>query len=117
VLSKNQLIIKDQLAQWYGTWLHEGLYFDPVMRNIESFLLSSQEKVNGSVFIELQPYRFLLNGISSPNDLMSPVFGSYGEMNKGWTAEEAKGFAKIFGNGMNIYYKVNANQNEKQLQN
>lgn len=112
VLSKNQLIIKDQLAQWYGTWLHEGLYFDPVMRNIESFLLSSQEKVSGKVFLSLMPYRFTLNGVSTPHDLMSPVFGSYGEMNNSWSAEEARGFAKIFGNGMNIYHKINKVKHE-----
>ena len=77
------------------------------MRDIESFLESSQKTVNGSVIITLHPYRFELEGIQSPNDLMNASFGSYGEMNKGWTAEDAKGFIKIIANAHSIYGSVN----------
>jgi argininosuccinate synthase len=87
--------------------LHEGQYLDPVMRNMEAFLQSSQDKVTGSVFVTLKPYHFSLDGISSPHDLMNAKFGSYGEENKGWTADEAKGFIKIFGNQNKIYQQVN----------
>ena len=88
--------------------LHEGQYLDEVMRNIESFLENSQEKVNGDVFITLQPYRFQLDGISSPNDLTNDSFGSYGEINNAWSANEAKGFIKITANANKIYNKVNS---------
>ncbi len=109
VLTKWQLQWKDTLAQFYGNWLHEGQILDPVMRNIEAYLESSQENVSGDVFVSLQPYRFQVTGIESNFDLMSPKFGKYGEMNKGFTGEDVRGFSKIFGNQTSIYYQVKQN--------
>lgn len=106
-LTKWQLYWKDQLAAWYGNWLHEGHLLDPTMRNIEKFLTDSQQTVSGTVFATLHPYRFTLDGIESAHDLMSSKFGSYGEMNKGWTGDDVKGFAKIFGNQTAIFRAVN----------
>jgi argininosuccinate synthase len=106
VLTKWQLTWKDQLAQFYGNWLHEGQYLDPVMRDIESFLTNSQQNVTGEVHIQLFPYRFQVLGIQSPFDLMSSKFGKYGEMNLGWTGDDVKGFSKIFGNQTMIYNQV-----------
>ncbi|WP_312422804.1 argininosuccinate synthase domain-containing protein [Epilithonimonas sp.] len=106
-LSKYQQTIKSQLSDWYGNWLHEAFFLDPVMRNIESFLQDSQKTVNGKVFITLHPYRFILNGIESDNDLMSSKFGSYGEENLAWSGEDVKGFTKILSNSLNIYHQVN----------
>ena len=106
-LTKWQLYWKDQMAAWYGNWLHEGQYFDPVMRDIEAFLTSTQQFVSGKVFVTLLPYRFELTGIESEHDLMSAKFGSYGEMNKTWTGDDVKGFTKIFGNQTSIYHQVN----------
>ncbi len=107
VLTKWQLSWKDQLAQFYGNWLHEGQYLDPIMRDMEAFLTSSQQNVTGEVSITLYPYRYQLNGIESKYDLMSAKFGKYGEMNLGWTADDVKGFTKIFGNQVAIYHQVN----------
>ena len=109
--SKWQQFQKEQMANFYGMQLHEGNYLDAVMRDIEAFLESSQKTVNGDVFVTLHPHRFELEGVDSPNDLMNASFGSYGEMNKGWTAEEAKGFIKITANAHKIYGSVN---NKKQ---
>jgi len=106
VLTKWQLGWKDQLAQFYGNWLHEGQILDPVMRDIEAFLASSQQNVTGDVFIQLQPYRFMVIGIESAYDLMSSKFGKYGEMNNGWTGDDVRGFSKIFGNQTMIYHQV-----------
>lgn len=106
-LTKWQLSWKDQLASFYGNWMHEGQFHDPVMRDIEAFLQSSQETVNGKVFVELHPHRFQIIGIESAHDLMSSKFGSYGEMNNAWTGEDVKGFSKIFGNQVMIWHKVN----------
>lgn len=106
-LSKYQQTIKSQLSDWYGNWLHEALFLDPVMRNIEAFLQDSQKTVNGKVFITLHPYRFVLNGIESNNDLMSSKFGSYGEENLAWSGDDVKGFTKILSNSLNIYHQVN----------
>ncbi len=108
VLTKWQLQWKDQLAAWYGNWLHEGQLLDPVMRDIEAFFTNSQKTVTGQVNVTLLPYRFILNGISSDHDLMSSKFGSYGEMNAGWTGTDIKGFTKIFGNQTSIYHQVNS---------
>lgn len=107
-LTKWQLQHKEYLSSFYGMHLHEGQYLDPVMRNIEAFLESSQQHVSGDVVVTLKPYHFTLDGISSPHDLMNAKFGSYGEMNKGWTADEAKGFIKIIGNQNKIYHQVNS---------
>lgn len=111
VLTKSQLTWKEQIAQFYGNNLHEGLYLDPVMRNMEAFLESSQEKVSGEVFITLFPYRFELEGIESAHDLMSSKFGTYGEMNRAWTADDAKGFIRIYGNQNSMYYQINQEEN------
>ncbi len=107
-LTKWQLQHKDYLSSFYGMHLHEGQYLDPVMRDIEAYLQNSQSKVTGSVFVTLKPYHFTVDGASSSNDLMNTKFGSYGEENKGWTAEEAKGFIKINGNQNRIYQQVNS---------
>lgn len=113
VLTKWQLSWKDQLAQFYGNWLHEGQYLDPVMRDIESYLTSSQQHVTGEVHVELHPYRFQFLGIESVFDLMSSKFGKYGEMNLGWTGDDVKGFTKIFGNQTAIFHQVKSSADEK----
>ena len=107
-LTKWQMQHKDYISNWYGMHLHEGQYLDPVMRDMEVFLQHSQAAVTGNVTVTLKPYHFTLDGIESKHDLMNAKFGSYGEMNKGWTAEEAKGFIKILGNQNKIYHQVNA---------
>ncbi|WP_240612934.1 argininosuccinate synthase [Chitinophaga parva] len=106
VLTKWQLSWKDQLAQFYGNWLHEGQILDPVMRDIEAFLEHAQQHVSGEVYVTLQPYRFQVTGIQSPYDLMSSKFGKYGEMNSGWSGEDVRGFSKIFGNQTMIWHQI-----------
>lgn len=107
VLTKWQLQWKDSLAQFYGNWLHEGQILDPVMRDIEAFLLRSQQNVTGKVFVQLMPYRFQIIGIESEFDLMSSRFGKYGEMNTGFTGQDVRGFSRIFGNQTAIWNAVN----------
>ena len=108
VLSKWQQNLKEQLGSWYGMLLHDGQYFEPVMRNIEAFLEDSQKTVSGEVFVTLKPYHFSLNGIESKHDLMKSKFGEYGETNKAWSADDAKGFIKILGTPNKIYHSVNS---------
>lgn len=108
-LTKWQQYQKEQLGNFYGMLLHEGNYLDEVMRNIEAFLSDTQKNVSGDVFVGLYPFQFRLNGISSEHDLMNASFGSYGEINKGWTADDAKGFIKILSNPGKIYNHVNQN--------
>lgn len=107
VLTKWQHYWKDQLANWYGMMVHEGQLLDPVMRDIEAFLAQTQHNVSGTVHVQLSPYQFMVQGIESPYDLMSSAFGSYGEMNQGWTGEDVKGFTKILSNQTKIHYHVN----------
>lgn len=102
-LTKWQQYWKEQLANWYGMLLHEGQLLDPVMRNIENFLEDTQGPVTGRVFVKLHPYRFELQGIESEYDLMNSAFGHYGEMNKGWTGEDVKGFTKVLANASKIH--------------
>ncbi len=105
-LTKWQQYWKDQLGNWYGMFLHEAQYLEPVMRDIERFLESSQRNVTGDVIIKLRPLGYTLVGVESSYDLMKTDFGEYGEMNKAWTAGDVKGFTKILGNQMKIYYNV-----------
>lgn len=106
-LTKWQTYWKEQLGNWYGMFLHEALYLEPVMRNIETFLEATQENVTGKVFVKLKPYRFELQGIESEHDLMNSGFGEYGETVKAWTADDVKGFTKILSNSLIIYHTVN----------
>ncbi len=107
VLGKWQLYWKEQMANWYGTMLHEGQFMDPIMRNIETFLSDTQAHVTGKVHVLLAPYRFQVLGIESDHDLMSSKFGSYGEMNNAWTGDDVRGFSKVASNQVMIYEKIN----------
>lgn len=106
-LSKAQQLIKESLANTYGTYFHDGQYLEPLMRNIEKFLEDSQKTVNGDVFVTLRPYHFMVTGIDSKFDLMASGFADYGEENNAWSAEDAKGFIKIYGMQNKIFYHVN----------
>ncbi|QCX40226.1 argininosuccinate synthase [Aureibaculum algae] len=110
VLTKWQQHHKEYLSNWYGTMLHEGQFLDAVMRNIEAFLEDSQANVNGDVIVTLNPYRFSLDGVQSRHDLMNSKVAAYGEMNEGWTADDAKGFIKILSNQNKIFNQVNNNE-------
>ena len=103
-LSKWQQYWKDQVANWYGMFLHESQYLEPVMRDIEAMLESSQRYVNGTVTLELRPYGFSTVGVDSPDDLVKSKLGEYGETQKGWTAEDAKGFIKVTSTPLRVYY-------------
>lgn len=106
VLSKWQLQWKEQVGSFYGNFVHEGLYLDPVMRDLEALLQSSQQRVTGKVHLRLHPYRFETLGIESDFDLMSAEFGSYGEMNRGWTGADVAGFTRIYGNQIRMYQQI-----------
>jgi argininosuccinate synthase len=106
VLTKWQQYWKEQLGSWYGMLVHEGQFLEPVLRNVEKFLEDTQGHVTGEVIAKLEPYRFTLQGIKSMYDLMSSEFGSYGEMHKGFSGEDVKGFSKMLSNQVMIYNKV-----------
>ena len=103
-LSKWQQYWKDQVGTWYGMFLHESQYLEPVMRDIEAMLESSQRNVTGTVTLELHPCGFTTVGVDSPCDLVQSKLGQYGETQQGWTAEEAKGFIKVLSNPLRMYY-------------
>jgi len=108
-LTKWQLQLKEQITPVYTMLLHEGHYLEPAMRDIEAFYESSQRNVTGDVFVGLYPYRFVVQGVQSDNDLMNSQFGDYGEVNKLFTADDVKGFTTIISNATKIYYKINEN--------
>ena len=105
-LTKWQQYWKDQIGTWYGMFLHESQYLEPVMRDMEAFLESSQDNVTGRVIVDLKPYHYVLVGVETPFDLMKRDFGEYGELSKGWTADDIKGFTRIMGNQMKIFHNV-----------
>ena len=111
-LSKWHQYWKDQVANWYGMFLHESQYLEPVMRDIEAMLESSQRNVNGTVIVELRPLSMFMVGVDSPDDLVKTKFGEYGEMQKGWTADDAKGFIKVLSTPLRVYY---ANHKDEQI--
>ena len=103
-LSKWQQYWKEQVGNWYGMFLHESQYLEPVMRDMEAMLESSQRNVSGTVTLKLRPYCIETVGVDSPNDLVKNKLGEYGEGAKGWTSEEAKGFIKLMSNPLRAYY-------------
>ena len=105
-LTKWQQYWKDQIGTWYGMFLHEAQYLEPVMRDMEAFLESSQDNVTGRVIVDLKPYHYVLVGVESDFDLMKSDFGEYGELSKGWTADDVKGFTRIMGNQMKIFHNI-----------
>ena len=109
-LSKWQQYWKDQVANWYGMFLHESQYLEPVMPDMEAFLSSSQRHVNGTAILKLRPYGFQTVGVDSPDDLTKSKLGEYGEMNHGWTAEDAKGFIKITSTPLRVFYGMHPDE-------
>lgn len=105
-LTKWQQYWKDQIGNWYGMFLHEAQYLEPVMRDCEAFLESSQQTVTGKVLVQLKPYHYVMVGVDSPYDLMKSEFGEYGETQTAFTADDAKGFTKILGNSIKIFHAV-----------
>jgi len=109
-LSKWQQYWKDQIANWYGMFLHESEYLEPVMPDMEAFLTSSQRHVNGTAILKLRPYTLQTVGVDSDDDLTKSKLGEYGEMNHGWTANDAKGFIKIMSTPLKVYYGLHPNE-------
>jgi len=109
-LSKWQQYWKDQVANWYGMFLHESQYLEPVMPDIEAMLTSSQRNVTGTAILKLRPYGFETVGIDSPNDLTRSKLGEYGETQTGWTADEAKGFIKVSSTPLRVYYGIHKDE-------
>ena len=109
-LSKWQQYWKDQVGNWYGMFLHESQYLEPVMPDIEAMLISSQRNVNGTAILKLRPYSFQTVGIDSPDDLTKSKLGEYGEMQHGWTAEDAKGFIKVSSTPLRVYYGMHPDE-------
>ena len=107
VLTKGQLYWKDQIAYWYGQQMHEAMYLDPVMRDMEAMMDSMEQFVTGEVEVELMPYHFSVLGCSTAHDLMNSKFGSYGEINRSYTGQDVVGFTKVLANPLKIYYSVN----------
>jgi argininosuccinate synthase len=110
-LSKWQQYWKDQVSNWYGMFLHESQYLEPVMPDMEAMLVSSQRNVNGEVTLELRPYGFQTVGVDSPDDLVKNKFGEYDETQKGWTSDEAKGFIKVTSTPLRAYYSLHDDRN------
>ncbi len=109
-LSKWQQYWKDQVANWYGMFLHESQYLEPVMPDIEAMLTSSQRHVNGTAILKLRPFGFETVGIDSNDDLLKSKLGEYGEMQHGWTSEEAKGFIKVLSTPLRVYYGIHKDE-------
>lgn len=109
-LSKWQQYWKDQIGNWYGMFLHESQYLEPVMPDIEAMLTSSQRNVNGTAILKLRPYGFQTVGIDSKDDLTKSKLGEYGEMQHGWTAEDAKGFIKVSSTPLRVYYGMHPDE-------
>jgi argininosuccinate synthase len=95
VLTKWQAFWKDQLGRFYGDRLHEGQYFDPSLRDIEALITSSQARVTGETRVRLAPGRFHVVGTRSPHSMMDRSVATYGEVNRLWTGDEARAFARV----------------------
>jgi len=95
VLTGRQQRIKELLASPYGDLVHEGQLLDPVCRDIEALLLSSQQRVTGEVRVKLETGNLFIEGVESPFSLMAASRGVYGEAAGEWSAADALGFSRI----------------------
>ncbi len=95
VLTGRQARIKELVAQPYGDLVHEGQHLDPVCRDIEALLVSSQARVTGEVKLQFRPGGAFVEGVTSPHSLMAASKGVYGEAAGEWSAADALGFSKI----------------------
>ena len=109
-LSEWQQYWKEQVANWYGMFLHESQYLEPVMPDIEAMLTSSQRHVNGTAILKLRPLGFETVGVDSPDDLLKSKLGEYGEMQHGWTADDAKGFIKVTSTPLRVFYGIHPDE-------
>ena len=106
IIGAHRFLEKYTLSKWQQYWKdqHESQYLEPVMRDIEAMLQESQRNVNGTAILELRPLSFSTVGVESADDLVKTKFGEYGEMQKGWTAKDAKGFIKVLSTPLRVYY-------------
>jgi argininosuccinate synthase len=101
-----QLRVKETVAAVYGDLVHEGQHLDPVCRDIEALLLSSQERVTGEVRLLLRPGQVFVEGVSSPFSLRDASRGVYGEAAGEWTAADARGFSRIVSLPGELYARI-----------
>ncbi len=94
-MSAHQSRVKESVASIYGDLIHEGKQLDPVCRDIEALLTSSQQRVTGTVNFTLRPGNLFIDGVTSPYSLLAATKGVYGESAGEWTAEDALGYARI----------------------
>ncbi|MDA3822489.1 MAG: argininosuccinate synthase [Bacteroidales bacterium] len=110
VLTRWQLHWKEQIGAWYGLFVHEAQFLEPVMRDLEAFLESSQKNVSGTVSVRLRPYSYVVTGIKSEYDLMDSAFAAYGEENRDWSAADVDGFTLLLANQQKIWYSKNGDR-------
>jgi len=115
VLTRWQLHWKEQVGNWYGMFVHEAQFLEPVMRDLEAFLASSQQAVTGDVFVHIRPFSFRVTGVKSDYDLMDDRFASYGEENRDWSAADVDGFTRILSNQQMIWHRKHRENNDKQI--
>ena len=96
-------------------FLHESSIWNRHDADIEAMLQESQRNVNGTAILELRPYCFSTVGVESKDDLVKNKFGEYGEMQKGWTAEDAKGFIKVLSTPLRAYYANHKRRGERMI--
>jgi argininosuccinate synthase len=110
VLTGKQARIKESVAQPYGDLVHEGQHLDPVCRDIEALLLSSQARVSGEVQVLLRPGSAFIEGVTSPYSLMAASKGVYGEAAGEWTPADALGYSKMLALTGIFYQRAGANK-------
>jgi argininosuccinate synthase len=110
VLTGKQARIKEMVAGPYGDMVHEGQHLDPVCRDIEAFLTSSQARVSGEVRVLLRPGSAFIEGVSSPYSLMAASRGVYGEAAGEWTPADALGYSKMLALTGIFYTRAGARQ-------
>ena len=97
VLTPSQRFWKDHLGEVYGQLVHEARALDPLGRDIEAMIASSQQRVTGDVRVALRQGHVQVTGVRSPFSLMAVQRSSYGEQTALWSGADARGFTRIHG--------------------
>ncbi len=105
VSTRLQNRFKPLVADKWVELAYEGLYFDPLRADLEAYLESAQRMVNGRVRLTSAGGVVHAVAVESPH-LLRDRDAVYAQR-ASWTATEAQGFIKLFGQSSRLWARVN----------
>jgi argininosuccinate synthase len=102
VLTRHEVLFKQQVDSQWTFLVYAGLWMDPLRADLDAFINSSQERVNGKVQVKLYKGGFQVVGRSSPMSLYDQNLVNY-NIKTGFNQEYSKGFIELWGLQTKMY--------------